>query len=52
LQTAKDCGFYLWVDEESSEFMNELLQNLWDAVWSLKRERNQGVVVEDQDSAM
>ena len=24
LQTAKDCGFYLWIDEESSEFMKEL----------------------------
>ena len=52
LQTVKDCGFYLWIDEESFEFMKELLRDLRDVVWSLKRERNQGAIVEDQDSAM
>jgi hypothetical protein len=52
LQTAKDCGFYFWIDEESSKFMKELLRDLWDAVWSLKRERNQGAIVEDQDRAI
>ena len=52
LQMTKDCGFYHWIDEESSEFMKELLRDLRDAMWSLKRERNQGAVVEDQDSAM
>ena len=52
LQTTKDCGFYLWIDEESFEFMKELLRDLRDVVWSLKRERNQGAIVEDQDSAM
>ena len=52
LQMTKDCGFYLWIYEESFELMKELLRDLWDAVWSLKRERNQVVIVEDQDSAM
>ena len=52
MQTAKDCGFYLWIDDESSEFMKELLWDLRDAVWSLKREINQGAIVEDKDIAM
>ena len=52
LQMTKDCGFYLWIDEESFEFMKELLWVLRDAVWSLKREKNQGAIVEDQDNAM
>jgi hypothetical protein len=52
LQTSKYCGFYLWIDEESYEFMELGVRDLRDGVWSLKREGNQGAVVEDEDSAM
>jgi chromosome segregation ATPase len=38
MQTAEDCGFFRWLDEESSEFMKELLRDLRDAVWGLKKE--------------
>jgi hypothetical protein len=33
MQTREDCRFYLWADEESSEFMKELLRDLCDDVW-------------------
>lgn len=38
LQTREDYGFYLWADDESSNFMKELLTDLRDAIWGLKKE--------------
>jgi len=37
LQTGVDCGFFVWADEECSEWFKELLRDLRDAVWELKR---------------
>lgn len=38
LQTREDCGFYLWADKEAFDFMKQLLRDLHDAVWGLKKE--------------
>ncbi|WVZ79278.1 hypothetical protein U9M48_026879 [Paspalum notatum var. saurae] len=39
--SAGDCGFYEWVDDEHSTFLKDLLLDLRDAVWSLRKENNE-----------
>lgn len=48
----EDYGFYVWADPESSDFMKELLQDLRNAIWALKKEMNRGVANEVVDSTM
>jgi hypothetical protein len=33
LQTAQDCGFFLWADDECSSWFKEVLRDLRNAVW-------------------
>ncbi|CAO2149356.1 unnamed protein product [Urochloa humidicola] len=37
--TPRDCGFFRWVDREATEFERQLLCDLRDAIWQLRREK-------------
>jgi hypothetical protein len=39
----KDCGFFKWLDDPAPEWYTELLRDLRDMVWRLKKEAKQGV---------
>jgi hypothetical protein len=38
MQTNGDCGFFSWLDEECFPWYEEVIRDLRDAVWGLKRE--------------
>jgi uncharacterized protein (DUF3084 family) len=46
LQKPQDCGYFEWVDPPTSKWIKELLLDLKNAVFRLKRERGQPVVDE------
>jgi len=53
LQTGVDCGFFVWADEECSEWFKEVLRDLRDAVWELKRElRNKDGELDAKDMVL
>ncbi|KAJ1294295.1 hypothetical protein BS78_01G135300 [Paspalum vaginatum] len=41
-RSASDCGFYMWFDSASAlDFVKDLLKDLRDAVWKLRKENNE-----------
>lgn len=43
LQSPQDCGFFEWLDDDPSDWYKELLRDLRDTVWRLKKEAKQDV---------
>jgi hypothetical protein len=50
VQTANDCGFFEWMDPVTPEFLKELLLDLKNVVFKLKRESSQAAIDESRES--